>query len=648
MVYDFSLTLMKPSKPVQTEAPDAKQIFLHAGENEAQYQSFIEAVSDLAQAFKFLPKYDQLNYKYGVPNVSTDPVITAEYDESLFEFDYTNDEIFGNFSKQTEPGYGTKIWGEGLGRAFSNLEFSPDASDWDLLDGISTGSGQSFYQIAKSGAISTYSDEQAYNLMCLMTESKERVFSVLYDIFGDPEKLGAHEDLNLNGIDDVIDHISSWLDAHASVDPHNLGVLKMFFSMQTDFINTLDAYINCQTYWGGDLTTPVFSSDLGDFSETLRVKAESYISTLSGDAKTAAESLESKWFSPAPRYDKVGETWTGDLTPAKKVSDCQLAVNAAWAAYNSCAQTVYDKAVAALDRAVAANADQQTLDALNYALNTADVNRTDTSPAEQAALLANIQDAQNALKDANANYTDFEANTSGSWVEFFQDRMDEFGTKEVIRVITCHIFNRSANQKYKKEKAVYEDKKDDAMQQEIFLQRMQAKNKAANRQTFTRNIARSANVSKAIRTAGVRRSSVSARRATVAGVRAPAVIRRASAAGVRAPAAVIRGSAAARGPIAVNRPSVSARRSPAISARPSARVTPKHFVSGPVTRRVSPRVVATGGQGIKKPAAARPVGHIGARSGGAPAIPSKIRSAAPSVAPKPQAQAPKHDAKKVI
>ena len=653
MVYDFSLTLMKPSKPVQTEAPDAKQIFLHAGENEAQYQSFIEAVSDLAQAFKFLPKYDQLNYKYGVPNVSTDPVITAEYDESLFEFDYTNDEIFGNFSKQTEPGYGTKIWGEGLGRAFSNLEFSPDASDWDLLDGISTGSGQSFYQIAKSGAISTYSDEQAYNLMCLMTESKERVFSVLYDIFGDPEKLGAHEDLNLNGIDDVIDHISSWLDAHASVDPHNLGVLKMFFGMQTDFINTLDAYVNCQTYWGGDLTTPVFSSDLGDFSETLRVKAESYISTLSGDAKTAAESLESKWFSPAPRYDKVGETWTGDLTLAKKVSDCQLAVNAALAAYNNCAQTVYDKALAAYDSAVAANADHQTLLALNAALFIARANLTDgslvqdtlASPAEQSALLANLQDAQNAFNDAKANYADFETNSSGSWVEFFQDRMDEFGAKEVIRVITCHIFNRSSNQKYKKLKADYEDRKDDAMQQDIFLQRMQAKNKAANRQTFRKNVARSANVSKAIRTAGVRGSSGTARRATIAGVRMPAVIRRASVAGVRAPSV----RAMARGPVAGTRP-ISGRRSPVISAKPSARVTPKHFVSGPVTRRVSPRVVAAGGQGIRRPAAARPVGHIGARSGGAPAIPSKIRSAAPSVAPKPQAQAPKHskDEKKVI
>jgi len=569
MGYEFNgglstLSLRKPSQPVKTEAPDAKTLFLHSGENASQYQSFIEAVSDLAQAFKFLPKYDQMKYQYGVPNASADPAIVAEYDAALSEFDYTNDEIFGNFSKQTDPKYANLIWGEGAGRAYSNLEFSPDASDWDLLEGVdsggssvldeinsyfdwdaikSIGAGQSFYQIAKSGSLSEYSDEQSFNLMCSMTESKERVFSVLYDIFGDSG--------NLTDDNTVIENISAWLDQYTEVDPHNLGVLKMFFGMQTDFINTIDAYVNCETYWGGDLTSPVLSDELGNFSDTLRTKAESYISTLSGDQKAAAESLESMCFSQAPRYDKVGDKWTGELV---------------------------------------------------------------------------------------GTGGDFSVNTSGSWVEFFQDKMDEFGAKEVVRVITCHIFNRSANQKYKKEKAGYEEKKDDAIQQEIFLRKMQAKNIAANRQTFRKNIARSANVSKAIRTVGRRGASAPARRATISAVRMPAVIRRrASVAGVRAPAAAGR-----------RVPSVSARRAPVISARPSAKVTPKHFVSGPVTRRVSPRVVSAGGQGIKRPAAARPAGHIGARSGGAPAIPSRVRSS--SVAPKAQAQAPKHakDEKKVI
>jgi len=325
-----------------------------------------------------------------------------------------------------------------------------------------------------------------------MTESKARVFGVLNDIFGDP---GSLTDDNA-----VIDNISTWLEQYTEVDPHNLGILKMFFGMQTDFINTLDAYVNCQTYWGGDLTTPVFSTDLGDFSDTLKAKAESYISSLSGEAKTAAESMESMWFSQAPRYDRVGDKWTGELV---------------------------------------------------------------------------------------GTGGDFSVNTSGSWVEFFQDKMDEFGAKEVVRVITCHIFNRSANQRYSKEKAVYEEKKDDAILQEIFLQKMQSKNIAANRQAFKKNIARSANVSKAISTAGRRGSSAPARRASVAGVRAPA--------------------AAGRGP------AVSARRAPVAGARLAVKVTPTRAAVG--SRAVAP-----------------------------------VKPKAASSAPKQQAQAPKHskDDKKVI
>jgi len=523
MVYDFNagfstLTLKRPTQPVKREAPNAKNIFLHAGENEAQYQSFIEAVSDLAQAFKFLPKYEQMNYKYGVPNASTDPAIVAEYDEALFEFDYTNDEIFGNFSKQATPGNDNLIWAQGAGRAYSNLEFSPDASDWDLLEGVdsggnsildeinsyfdwdsikSIGAGQSFYQIAKSGALSDYTDEQAFDLMCSMTESKARVFGVLYDIFGDPA--------NLTDDSSVIESISAWLDQYTEVDPHNLGALKMFFGMQTDFINTIDAYVNCQTYWGGDLATPVFSSDLGDFSDTLKAKAESYISSLSGEAKTAAESLEAEWFAPSPRWDKAGDTWTGELV-----------------------------------------------------------------------------------------------STDGSWVKFFQGKMDELNTEEIVRVLSCGIMNRSSSNRFRNEKSEYESKKEDAILQEIFLQKMQAKQMAANKKTFQKLLSRSASVSKAIRTVGRRGSSAPARRASAAG----------------------------RGP------AVSARRAPVAGARPSVKAAPT-------------RMGAAGSHSIKRPAAA-----VGSRAS-APARSriSNVAAKAPSqpVQAKP-AQAAKHskDDKKVI
>ena len=636
-----TVSIQKPSKPVKTEAPNATKIFLHEGEDVDQYNSFIQVVSDLAQAFKFLPKYDQLNYKHGVPNASTNPSITAEYDAALLEFDWSNDEIFGNFSKQAEPGSETKIWGEGLGKAFSNLEFSPDASDWDLLEGVNSGSssildeitsnfnwgsinstiagkseGLSFYQIAKSGAIADYTDEQAFDLMCLMAESKERVFSVLYKIFGDPSKLGANEDLiglggvqEPNGVDDVIDHITDWLSQYTEVDPHNLGVLKMFFGMQTDFINTLDAYMNCETYWGGDLTNPVYSDDLGDFSEILTSKVESYIlsPSLSGDQKAAAESLEATWFLEAPRYDEVGDKWTGDLTPAKEVSNCQLAVNAAQAAYDSCAQTVYDKALAAYDIAVAASADLTNVtNNLNAASdNLVIANQTDANASltEQDTLLATLQDAQNALKDAKAINADFEINASRSWVEFFQDRMDEFGTKEVVRVVTCNMFNRSANQKYTKEKAQYEEKKDDAIQQDIFLQRMQAKSIAANKQTFRKNVARSANFSKAIR------------------AKAPAGAGRARPSAFRVVFSRSAGSPAVR----------YASRS---SMRSASGTTPKHLAAGGAAKRAPSRIA--GGQGIKRSAA------VGSRA----VAPVRPKAASPAL--RPQAQTHAKDDKKVI
>jgi len=395
MAYDFlgglsTITLKRPIQPVKVVAPDPKILFLHGGENEGQYQSFIEAVSALAQAFKFLSAEDQAKYQHGV------------------------------------------------GTAYSNLEFSPDASDWDLLCGVngddgaildgisyfdwdaikSIGAGQSFYQIAKSGAISGYTDEQAFDLMCSMAESKERVFSILHEIFGDSA--------NLTDDNAVIDNISAWLSQYTEVDPHNLGILKMFFGMQSDFINTLDAYMNCETYWGSDLLDPQV-----DFSDTLRAKVESYIASLTGDSKTAAESLEAMWFSDAPRYDKVGDTRTEEL----------------------------DK-------------------------------------------------------------------TEGSWVKFFQDKMDKFSSEEVARVIIGHIMNRSANQKYIKAKKQYENDKDELIQDEMATLKIQSKNSAESKKLLQALLSRSSKASRSSRAAG-KRSSVPARRSPVVRGRTAVSVRKA-------------------------------------------------------------------------------------------------------------------------
>jgi hypothetical protein len=186
--------------------------------------------------------------------------------------------------------------------------------------------------------------------------------------------------------------------------------------------------------------------------------------------------------------------------------------------------------------------------------------------------------------------------------------MDEFNTEEIVRVLSCSVMNRASSNKFRKDKAEYEDKKEDAILQEIFLQKVQAKQIAANRKTFQKLLSRTASVSKAIRTVGRRGSSAPARRASVSGVRTPAV--------------------AGRGP------AVSTRRAPVAGTRPAVKVTPT-------------RVVAAGGQGIKRPAAA-----VGPRaSAPARSRSSNVAAKAPSqpVQAKP-AQTAKHakDDKKVI
>lgn len=468
----FSTYLKKPAQPLPINPPDATKIFQHTGEDEGQYQSFIAAISDLAQAFKFLPKYDQMRYEYGDPlsllskndsaitdyinsmlsdagsgpfalddgnsyspsDIQTQLSVYLDYQasfedraaagkilEAFSKYFFANDTV----SKQASPANPDVAWGWGDGTAYSNLDFSPDASDTDLTDGVSTGNVQSFYDIAESG-ISGYTDEQAYNLMCSMETSKEDVLRALTNIFGAPDGL---TDNNA-----VITNITKWLSQFTTIDPHNLGILDMFFGMQTDLADTLDAFVNCQTYWGGDLTAPgsstcVSSTVLGTFSDTLRSKVDSYISSLSDDnQKASAESLESKWFAQTPRYDKVGDQWTGDLVG------------------------------------------------------------TDG---------------------------DITTNTSGSWVESFCDKIAQYNTADIGRTFSTLLMNSYEAQKYKTDKADYDQKKDDLMQEEIFLQKMQAKQFAQTRATLKKLLARKPKTSVAAKRAPgvVHRAPVSAKSA---------------------------------------------------------------------------------------------------------------------------------------
>jgi len=233
--------------------------------------------------------------------------------------------------------------GEGMGVGYSNIDFSPEAFDWNLIDdenladasgssvigslntnfwsqvkSCTFGDGMSFYEIAKKIGNGTMSfsaadGSDAFNLMCAMLETRERVFGTFKSIFGDYTG-GALSDT------DVINNMNAWLTANNGVDLHNFGALRMFFSMATDFINTLDAFMNFDTYWGGDLTTKVSTStgpanDLGGFYNALMTGVNAYITSLAGDTtkQSAAAGLKAMWQAPNARWDKVGGKWTGEL-----------------------------------------------------------------------------------------------------------------------------------------------------------------------------------------------------------------------------------------------------------------------------------------------------------------------------------------------
>jgi len=506
MLFDFNngyntLALKRPTKPVQVDAPDAKNLFLHEGEDSTQYNSFIDAVSDMAQMFKFLPKSDQMRYQYGdaLYLLGKDNDAVSKYVDALVEFEadpvkkaevlgwknifldntktveerraakesiqaYADALFAAGYSAQLDPANQNNIWGSGMGQAYSNLEFSPDASSWDLvkdditdntledvsvLDDINTwfssewtdfiksfGEGSSYYQIAKTGVRGAdgklgtsddYSNADAFYLMCSMLESRERVMGRLYQIFGDSEGLAGGVDVKggieggSNGVDDVIDNISTWLASYTDVDPHNIGIMKMFFSMQTDFINTLDAYINCQTYWGKDFTAS--NDSMGLFSSDLFSKVDDYITGLTDPGKkAAAENLMAMWFNlneageatANDRWDRIGEEWTGDVLAAEN---------------------------------------------------------------------------------------NWMTNVSGTWVEFFVDAMDKFNYDEVCRIVVTRIMNRGKERDYKTDMKEYEGKVENMREGERANQKAAANRKAADRKVFSRLIARRSAASKSRRKA---------------------------------------------------------------------------------------------------------------------------------------------------
>jgi hypothetical protein len=386
--------LQTPTKPIHLEAPDATSIYLHSGENETEFDSFLKVISNLAQAFKFLPQYEQVLYESG-STTDTDYTTSFNADGSKCS----------GITQQKDPQSTGKIWGAGEGSGYSNLDFSPNANEWNLIDDEnesvdtqaviaeinqsfgwntvkSAGGNKSYFDIAKGTDINSYDPEKAFNLMLSMLESKQRVLNVYKDMFGDAATL---TDTTVKSKFDI------WIAQFKDVDCHNLGVLKMFFGMQTDFLNTLDAYNNTSTTWGKN------------FHDTLKSKVDTYIGTLSDDKRTKAQTLEGMWFASAPRWDKEGTSLTGSVIKS---------------------------------------------------------DRTEMGKA-----------------------TD--------WANHVYYKISGFVADEIGRMMSAMLFSQSQTREYNEKKIEYEDKKDELIYQEIYLNKTQAKRQAESKQTMNRLSSRS-------------------------------------------------------------------------------------------------------------------------------------------------------------
>jgi len=87
--------------------------------------------------------------------------------------------------------------------------------------------------------------------------------------------------------------------------------------------------------------------------------------------------------------------------------------------------------------------------------------------------------------------------TEGTWVDLFWGEMDKLQNEEVIRLILCRMMNRTEERKYKTEKADYEVKLDDLRQDEMYLQRIEAKKKSEAKKAFRKMLTGRSKVAKA-------------------------------------------------------------------------------------------------------------------------------------------------------
>ncbi len=479
--YDFSgvdmMGLKQPQQPIHISYPN--QICQNPGENSAQYQSFLQVANALATEMKFF---------------------SDSYNKSLSTVE---------------------------GQLYKNLDFSPEASVWDLITGVqgenihaedasvvddinnnfnwddikNIGGSESYDTIINKGELYSLSDEQAFDLMCSMLDSKERVFGAYQSIFGKAEDLSNDAD--------VIGNINTFLANNNTIDPHNMGLISLLFSLDGQFMDALSKF-----------------STNSAFME----KVQNYIDNggLSGDQQTAANALKNEWTDDMRRWDQVNgtsvnchpgafqlllkaandqasgpigliqgqfnsvmEAYTASNGDLSSFSDALNAIvpaltsdqiSAITTAFSSAEKTFLQELNTQLHTVTGLNLDQQDQVVQAYEDSNGD-------PTLFGSLLLSIQPPltadqisaiQAALVTAENNYKAFNPDfTVGTdWYDYFHYEMISIGNKDAVKSLTSDMFNRYLDNKYKTDEADYEDKKNDRIDEEFALMKIEAKHRA--------------------------------------------------------------------------------------------------------------------------------------------------------------------------
>ena len=582
--------LKEPSQPIHISYP--QQICLNPGEKSGQYQSFLQVANALATEMKFFTDsynqgfssvegqmYQNLDF---TPGASVWDMITGVQGENIPADQACPDQ---NAPFQVDPSFQAAI--QNFNWADINSAIKDKCGD-ESYDAIMNGTG--------SVKLSDLSDEQAFDLMCSMLDSKEKVFGAYESIFGKAEDLGNNAD--------VIGNINKFLANNNTIDPHNMGLISLFFSLEGHFMDALSQFSSNSAFMG---------------------KVSNYISTLSGTQQDAANVLQNEWTTDMRRWDQVNgvsvncnlgafqtqlatltlnsdpdidadlkaqviqayEDSNGDSTLfSTKLASITSTVNGQTTtltndnisdiqtAFSSAKKTFLDDlhaqllkitglSTAQIDKVVQAYEDSNgDPNSFSGALNSINPPLTN---ALIAAVQAALVSAENDFKTLDPT---FDPTKGDNWYDYFHYEMTTFDNKDAVRSLTSNMYNNYVDNKYKTDEADYQTKKDDRIDDEIALMKLEAKHRAEAKAAMNALLKRKPS---SVATKSVK--SPASKSAVSTAKRAPAVAPRASQPVVSAPAMRQAQSAAIAAGFAARNASAAAIAAGASSKRSSSAIS---------------------------------------------------------------------------